>query len=39
MNDVKSGIVDIDDLRKLNALLDMQSDVEAAQYEEANSKN
>ena len=36
--DVKSGAVEIDDLNKLNALIDMQNDIEAAGYEDAKSK-
>ena len=33
LRDVKDGTATIEDLKKLNALLDMQGDIEAAQYE------
>jgi len=33
LSEVKNGTATIDDLRKINAILDMQSDIEAAQYE------
>ena len=36
--DVKSGAVEIEDLNKLNALIDMQNDIEAAGYEDTKSK-
>jgi len=35
LSEVKAGTATIDDLHKLNALLDMQADIEAAQYEKA----
>jgi hypothetical protein len=39
LTEVKNGTATIEDLQKLNALLDMQSDMEAAQYDAAKAKN
>ena len=36
--DVADGVATVEDLQKLNALLDMQADIEAAQMEKARSK-
>jgi hypothetical protein len=33
LKDVKDGTATIEDLQKINAILDMQSDIESAQYE------
>lgn len=38
LSEVKSGVATVEDLHKLNALLDMQSDIEAAQMEKARQK-
>ena len=38
LTEVKSGVVEIDDLNKLNALIDMTNDIESSQYEDAKSK-
>lgn len=35
---MKDGTATIEDLKKLNALLDMQCDIEADQYEKAGKK-
>lgn len=35
---MKDGTATIEDLKKLNALLDMQGDIEADQYEKAGKK-
>ncbi len=33
LSEVKRGICTVEDLQKINALLDMQADIEAAQYD------
>jgi len=35
LRDVKDGTATVEDLQALNALMDMQSDIEAVQYEAA----
>ena len=37
LTEVKSGIAGVHDLLAINALLDMQADIEAAQYDAAKS--
>lgn len=39
MTEIKSGIASIDDLMKINALLDMQSDIEWQQAQEQKTRN
>jgi hypothetical protein len=38
LKEVKEGVATIDDLQKINALLDMQADIESAQYEAIKSQ-
>jgi hypothetical protein len=38
LREVKDGVATAEDLQALNALLDMQSDIEAAQYEAAKAQ-
>ena len=38
LTEVKLGIATIEDLQAINALLDMQADIEAAQYSETKGK-
>jgi len=37
LREVKDGVADVEDLLKLNALLDMQSDIEAAAMDKSKS--
>jgi hypothetical protein len=38
LQEVKDGVASVEDLQALNALLDMQSDIEASQYEAAKAQ-
>lgn len=38
LRDVKDGVATVEDLQALNALLDMQADIEAAQYDDAKAQ-
>ena len=38
LTEVKTGVATVEDLQVLNALLDMQSDIEAAHYEAAKAQ-
>jgi uncharacterized ParB-like nuclease family protein len=38
LTEVKTGVATVEDLQKINALLDMQSDVDAAHYEAMKDK-
>jgi hypothetical protein len=38
LTEVKNGTATVEDLQVLNALLDMQSDIEAAQYDAMKGK-
>jgi len=38
LTEVKRGIATVEDLQALNALMDMQADIDAAQYEAAKAQ-
>jgi hypothetical protein len=38
VTEVKNGTVTVEDLQRINAIMDMQKDIEAAQYAKANKK-